>query len=166
MSDGADVRSLDQLVGLRERVAYTRAQTLQEAEALQVELQKLTRWIEEEALVYWQNEFVLSERLLNESRDALLRCEAAVRADEKRPCTDERKRVERAKARRGLCEPKLRAAREARLAWQKHVTLLRGRLQKIVDMADSDLQNTATQLADIIGTLQTYAQIRSNPPTE
>ncbi len=68
-----------------------------------------------------------------------MRCQATVRADEKRPCTDERKRVEKAVQRRQLCDTKLRAVREACVLWQKEVVKLRGRLQHVADMADADL---------------------------
>lgn len=158
MSDSADVRSLAQLQKLQERVAYCRAQVLKETETLLVELQKLTRWIEEDSILYWQQQLVQAERLLSEARDALMRCEAVVRSDEKRPCTDERKRLEKTKARRALCDQKLRAARDARLVWQKQVIKLRGRLQSVADLADADLQNTALKLLEIITTLQTYSR--------
>lgn len=158
MSDSAEVRSLAQLQNLQERVAFCRVQTLKETDTLQVEVQKLTRWIEEEAILYWQQQLVQAERLLNEARDALMRCEAVVRSDEKRPCTDERKRLEKTKARRALCDQKLRAAREARLVWQKQVVKLRGRSQSVADLADADLQTTALKLIDIITTLKAYSQ--------
>lgn len=163
MSTGADVRSLAQLKNLRERCMHSRVQTLKEAEGLQAELNKLSRWLVDEAAPYWQNQFVLSERRLNECRDALTRCQATVRADEKRPCSDERKRLEIAMTRRTLCEEKLRAVRDAGLVWQAQVVKLRGRLQHVGDMAEGHLMVTLYKLDEIIATLETYAQIQSPP---
>ena len=102
MSGRAEVRSLAQLQNLRERCANSRTQTLQQIESLRGELQKLTRWLDDEATVYWQREMTIAERRWNECREALMRCQATVRADEQRPCTDERKRLERATQRREL----------------------------------------------------------------
>ncbi len=84
-----------------------------------------------------------------------------MRDDEKRPCTDERKRVDKALARRNLCEAKLRAAREAIILWQSQVVKLRGRLQNTSDMADADLMVALNQLDQIIATLETYTKLRS-----
>ena len=91
-----------------------------------------------------------------------MRCQATVRADEQRPCTEERKRLERATQRRQLCDSKVRAAREARLVWQKQVIKLGGRLEKTVDLADSELLATVHKLDAIVSTLEAYAQIRSS----
>ncbi len=51
MSESAEVRSLAQLQCLRERLANCRAQTVKEAEATGAEIQKLTRWLQDEATV-------------------------------------------------------------------------------------------------------------------
>ncbi len=164
MSEGAEVRSLAQLVALRQRTTYCRAQTIKEAEQLQAELNKLTRWIEDEAGTYWQQQLVLAERWTRECREALSRCEAAVRADEKRPCTDERKRLEKALARKSLCDGRVRIVREAQLVWQRQVVKLRGRLQHLADLAESDMQVTLQKMDQIIQALSQYAQLRSPPP--
>lgn len=161
MSTSAEVRSLAQLHKLRERCALCRAQTLKEAEVLLAELHKLTRWLDEEAAAYWERERAVAERWMKECQEALMRCQAAVRADEKRACTDERKRLERAAQRRALCEAKVKAVGEARLLWQRQVVKLRGRLQSTADMAESELLTTIHRLGGIIGTLETYAQVRS-----
>ncbi len=159
MSDqGADVRSLAQLNSLRERCTNFRVQTLQELETFQAEVQKLTRWIDEEVPAYWQQQLTLAERRWTECREVLMRCEACVRADEKRPCTEERKHLEKATARRTLCQEKLRAAREAALVWQRHVFKLRGRIQSAGDMADANMQVALVELSDLIQALETYAR--------
>jgi hypothetical protein len=166
----AEVRSLAQLQNLRERCGSCRAQTLQQIENLRGELQKLTRWLDDEAAAYWQREMVLAERRWNECREALMRCRATVRADEQRSCTEERKRLERATERRELCDKKLRAVRDARLVWQKQVVKLGGRLEHTADMADASLLLTVHKLDAIIGTLQAYAQLRTSdqppPPSD
>ena len=163
MSTGADVRSLAQLQHLRERCTLCRVQALKEAEALVAELQRLTRWLDAEAAPYWEQQGVLAARQLKECQEALLRCQATVRADEKRPCTDERKRLERAAARRALCEQRIRLLRDARNAWQKQVVKLRGRLQATADLAENQLLATIHKLDTIIATLAAYAQVQSSP---
>jgi hypothetical protein len=164
MNIGADVRSLSQLHLLRDRIARSRVETLKETESLQAELSKLTRWLEDEATAYWQQQLTQSERALSECREALMRCQATVRVDEQRPCTDERKRLERAIARKALCDSKLRAAHQAKVVWQKQVVKLRGRLQHTADLAEGNLMVTLQKLDAIITTLQTYAQVHISGP--
>lgn len=159
----ADVRSLAQLENLRERLVLWRGHTAKELEFLLADLQKLRFWIEEEVDSYWRQQLTYSQRHWNECREALLRCEAAVRADEKRPCTDERKRLEKATQRRALCEQRLRLAKEAKLVWARQINKLRGRMQSVGDMADSDILVTISKLTSIIETLETYARVTSSP---
>ncbi|MFO1063983.1 MAG: hypothetical protein U0892_08985 [Pirellulales bacterium] len=161
MSTHADVRSLAQLQILRERLINWRGSTIKEAENVLVELNKISTWVTEEARAYWQSQLTAAERHWNECREALLRCEAAVRMDEKRPCTDERKRLERAKLRRVLCDEKLRVVREANLVWSRQLTKVRGRLQSVADMADADVQVAIVKLTDIVTSLEQYARIVS-----
>jgi len=166
MNLGADVRSLDQLQALRERCTLSRVQTLKEAEALQAELQKLTQWLEDEVANHWQQQNSLAERRWHECREALMRCEATVRASEKRPCTDERKRLELATARRQFCQQQLRVVREAQLLWQKQVVKIKGRLQHAVDQAEGDLLVTVHQLDEIVSTLAAYMRVSTDRPPE
>lgn len=128
------------------------------------ELQRLTRWLDAEAAPYWEQQSVLAARQLKECQEALLRCQATVRTDEKRPCTDERKRLERAAARRALCEQRVKLLRDARSAWQKQVVKLRGRLQATADLAENQLLATIHKLDAIIATLVAYAQVPSSQP--
>jgi hypothetical protein len=162
MSGQADVRSLAQLETLRERLALWRTGVLKETEHLQLELRKLTVWLEEDVGDYWRKQAVVAQQGFSEATEVLLRCESVVRMDEKRPCTEERKRVAHAKQRKELCEQKLRLVREARVVWERQLNKLRGRLHVVNDMADSDVQVTLGKLSQIIETLQAYARVSSS----
>jgi len=69
----ADVRSLDQLESLAEQTASFRCHLLAELENLQLELQRLTQWIEVEATDYWRRERTLAEREFTEAAESLSR---------------------------------------------------------------------------------------------
>ena len=93
MADQADVRSLDRLEEFRQQAEAFRTGLLKEIESLTLELRRLTQWLEQDVLGYWGDESSKAERRWAECRDNLSRCQSYVRIDEKRPCTEEKKRL-------------------------------------------------------------------------
>ncbi len=162
MSDNAEVRSLSQLAGAANANVLHVSRANGEGSR-----SNGNRDFQTDSLVsggsrgYWRQQLTESERWLNECREALMRCQATVRADEKRPCTDERKRVEKAQARRNLCDektasrarcdrPVAAASRETARPTSKHSGYGRCR-------PDGDVNH----LDKIIATLEAYTNLRS-----
>ncbi|QDV24292.1 hypothetical protein [Aureliella helgolandensis] len=175
MADNADVRSVEQLERFGEATARFRSQLSKELENLHVEIRRLTLWITSEARNYWGDQLVLSRRKLSEAQDALTRCMSYVRESERRPCTDEKKRVRLAEDRRATCEQKVRLADAAASHWQREQTKNRSKTQRCQELAESDLLLALNQLNDQIAQLKTYAGLRTAafsstapapPPTE
>ena len=158
----ADVRSLERLEQYLEHAKHYKTHLVREVENLQVELRKLTSWIENEALQYWQSELQLSQRRLTEAQDALTRCMSYVREEERKPCSEEKKRVQRAKERCSTCEGKVRIARAAAKAWDRERTKNMGKLQRTYELGDADMSVTIHHLQGQIETLSEYASLRSN----
>ena len=139
----------------------TRAKLLKELENLQLELQRLTSWLENDAARYWEGELRQAQRDWVECEQALLRCRSAVRASEQRPCTEQRKRLEQATERRTLCEQQVRFVREATLMWQREKTKIDAKIFRCRDLADSDLTVAINKLKEQLGRLEEYSNLRS-----
>lgn len=161
MSSSANVRSLERLNGFLEHCQTTRVKLLKELENLQVELQRLTSWLENDAARYWEGELQQAQRYWVECEQALLRCRSAVRASEQKPCTEQRKRLELATERRTLCEHQVRFVREAQLMWQREKTKIDAKIYRCRDLADSELAVAINKLKEQLGRLEEYSTMRS-----
>lgn len=161
MKEKADVRSLEQLDSLLENAQRFRNHLLKELENLQVELRRLTSWIEVEAAEYWHQQMVQAQRQYSEAQDTLSRCMSYVRETERRPCTEEKKRLKIAEERKALCEEKLKTLRAAATAWERHRRKNHGKIQRCHDLADSDLVVANQYLQTQIEHLRAYAGLRS-----
>lgn len=162
MAQNADVRSLEQLEVFLEHAKHFRSQLIKEIENLQVELRRLTDWIETDAAGYWQQQLVKAQRQFVEAQDALTRCMSYVREEERRPCTEEKKRLKLAKDRRNLCEEKQKTARAAAAAWDRDRSKNQGKVQRCRDLAESDLTVAIHHLEGQIERLTEYASLRSS----
>ena len=161
MSSSAKVRSLERLEGFLDHCQTTRAKLLKELENLQLEMLRLTSWLENDATRYWAGELQQAQRDWVECEQALLRCRSAVRASEQRPCTEQRKRLEQATERRTLCENQVRFLREASLMWQREKTKTDAKIYRCRDLADSDLTVAINKLKEQLGRLEEYSKMRS-----
>ncbi len=161
MAGSADVRAIEQLESFYEHIGQFRSGLLKEIENLEVELRRLTLWLENEVVGYWTSELKLALRKSAEAQDALSRCMSYVRSSERRPCTEEKKRVQRTKARRELCEQKLRVVKAALVQWERERIKNQARVERCRDMADSDLLVAAQHLRGQVDRLTTYARLRS-----
>ena len=160
-ADQADVRSVEQLDHFLEHTKRYRTQLLKELENLEVEIRRLSNWIQREAPNYWNEELRRARHAYTEAQEALSRCMSYVREDERRPCTEQKKRVRVTKDRRDLCEERLRTARGAAGAWEREIHKNQGKFQRVRDMADADLLVAVGQLTQQLETLVEYAGLRS-----
>ena len=161
MAESADVRSLEQLEVFQSKAERFRSQLLKELENCQLELRRLKEWIENEATNYWAEQLKISQRHFVECQDALVRCMSYVREDERQPCTEQKKRLSKAKARRQLCEEKLRTARAAAAAWERESNKNTTKLQRCRDLAESDMTVAIHHLRSQIERLEEYSKLRS-----
>lgn len=163
MADQADVRSLDRLEEFRQQAESFRTGLLKEVEILTLELRRLTQWLEQDVLSYWGDEGVKAERRWGECRDSLSRCQSYVRAEDKRPCTEEKKRLRLAEQRLELCQQKLRLSQAALTFWQTERSKLQSHIARCQDLAESNMRVTCEHLRGQIERLSIYTQLRSTP---
>lgn len=162
----ANVRSLERLEGFLEHCQRTRAQMLKELENLQTEVQRLSGWLENDAARYWENELKLARRDWVEAEQSLLRCRSVVRESDRRPCTEQRKRLEVATERRAFCERQVRFVREALQMWQREITKLDSKIFRSRDLAETELAVAINRLKEQLGRLDEYSRMRSGAVTQ
>jgi chromosome segregation ATPase len=155
----ANVQSIQAVSDFQQYMHVFRRSLLKEIETLESELSKVTAWISEDAREYWHRERQVIARKLSEHEQQLSRCMASVRENEQRPCTEEKKRVARARERLELCEAKIRAAQTAVSHWEKSLQKIRTRIEHCRDLVNSDLSVADTQLLRNLDALQSYAQM-------
>ncbi len=161
MSSQADVRSLERVQQFLYELQKFRSELVKEIETLETELRRLTTWIERDANEYWAKEFARSQHAYSEAQQALSRCMSYVRAEERQPCTEQKKRVQVTKQRRELCETKLRTAKAAAMHWEREKIKLQTKIDHCRDLADAELLNAVNQLKAQLGRLEEYASLRS-----
>lgn len=155
----ARVYSIELLDQFSRDLQKFRLELLKELESLDLELRRLTAWVTQDCRHYWQAEQQLASRRLSEYQQQLSRCMSYVRESERRPCTEEKKRVAWAKQRLQLCEQKLQAVQAASNHWQAVVAKTVTKLQRCRDMAESDLLVARNQLEKLLDQLRSYAQL-------
>lgn len=161
MSRQADVRSLERVQLFLYELQKFRGELIKEIETLETELRRLTTWIDRDANEYWATEFTRSQHAHSEAQQALSRCMSYVRAEERQPCTEQKKRVQVTKQRRELCEAKLRTAKAAAMHWEREKIKLQTKIDHCRDLADTELLNAVNQLKAQLGRLEEYANLRS-----
>ena len=157
----AKVLSVEALQQFHIDMAQFRVGLLKELESLDLELRRLTQWIEVDAARYWDQENQLIRRKLSEYLSQLSRCMSYVREDERKPCTEEKKQVAKAKERANVCEQKLLVLKAASTHWEARRSRVRPKMQRARDMAESDLVVALNQLLSLIERLEAYRQVAS-----
>ena len=163
MTNQADVRSLNRIEEFHHQAEAFRIGLLKELEGLMLELRRLTNWIEQDVIGYWGDESVKAERHWAECRDSLTRCQSYVRAEEQRPCTEEKKRLRRAEQRLELCQQKLRLSQSALSFWQTELSKQSSHIMRCQDLAETNLRVACLHLRGQIDLLQRYTQLSASP---
>lgn len=161
MSNSANVVSLQQLEELYQRILHYRATMEKELDTLMLESRRLDNWIQSEAPDYWMSQRATAARRLAECKDALTRCQSYVREEERRPCTDEKKRLQKAQQRSSLCDEMLHRCKAAQQHWQREQAKSRTKIQCLRDMVETDLMLAASSLQKDIDALHRYATVTS-----
>lgn len=157
----ANVLSLEALQQFYVELQQFRTALLKELESLDLELRRLSQWIQVDSAQYWNNEHQLIRRRLSECLQQLSRCMSYVREDERRPCTEEKKRVAKAKERATMCETKIKIVQAASTHWETRTAKTRTKLQRCRDMAESELLAALNRLQSHIERLEAYRQLPS-----
>jgi len=159
----ANIKSIEGLESFAGAIARLREGTRKNADEIQEQLYRISAWLEKEIPEYWANQFRIAEIRWVEAREDLLRCQAKTRAEDEVSCLVQKKAFERAKARRKLCEEKLRCVSQWRLRWEQHFQECMLSVRQLDDLHDTRLPRAESQLHQAIETLKRYLTNTTDP---
>jgi hypothetical protein len=159
MASPAHVKNLESLEGFAMELHITQNELVRFAEAIRIELDRITDHLEREAPAYWKQQFQRSQQKLEIARAALSRCEQVTREDERRSCLVEKKQFVIAQHRVKFCEERLRTLKSVCQQWQQQRLKTQTHLQQLFDVAETGLPAAQSALNQVLIPLRQYAQI-------
>lgn len=148
-----------------EAVAALRASLLQFAEeannaitALQMEGRRPMDWIEHDRTLFWPREMRKASDRVAEARLELQRCEMTISGDDRRSCIQEKKNLQKAKARLELTEQRIAAVRRWKFQMKKAVEDFEVQLSKLSRYLENDIPLAAAELQRMTLALEAYTQ--------
>lgn len=127
------------------------------------EVRKVVEWIEHDRSQYWPAQVRQASDALVQARTDLERCEMAIRPDDRSPCTEQKKALERAKGRLRYCEQKVEAVRHWKRTLQHEINEFQGRLGKLSNFLETDVPRGVAVLERILQALDRYTQAGALP---
>lgn len=159
MDSQANVKSLSALEVFLKSLDVTESELMRCVEATQVELNRISDYLERSAPEYWKREYQRSQEKLEVARAALSRAEQVTREDERKSCFLEKKQVAIAKQRAEFCEDRLRSLKSISRQWQQERLKTFAHLQQVLDIAETGLPAAQNTLKQIIVPLRQYASL-------
>ena len=154
----ANVKSLEAIDRFIESIATLRHDTRKQVDEIRQQLHRVSQWLESELPEYWSNEKRLADKKFIEAREELLRCQAKSRAEDETSCSVQRKTLQKAVARRSLCEDRMRHIQQCEMQWKQFLQEISTDVRQVDDLAESTLTNAWTRLQGTLDVLKKYAQ--------
>ena len=137
MNSTARVSSIDALAAFREALIRFGDACADSVVSLQMESRRGAEWIEVERVAYWPAQARQASDDRKSAEINLERCEQAIRPSDRRSCYEQKKAVEQAKARMGLCEEKVRVVRK----WAPQINQAQARFPHRTRQAQPTISN-------------------------
>jgi len=164
MSGSAKVTSIDAIADFKVAVHKFADELRDAVTALQLESSRAMNWIENDRATYWPRETKRSNERLNEARNTLERARTSARPDDVRPCYQEKKEVAIAEQRQRYCEEQIVKVRAWRRKLQHKTEVFHGKMGRLHQIVDVDIDRTVAALERILQALDRYAE-RGGPPS-
>lgn len=161
----ADVRNLEALEFFLVQLKSFQDRLTRHIEEAKSEIMRIEQWIHSVSPEYWREQDRIARRKWVEAREALARCEAVTRSDDKPACSEHRKRLEKWTSRVRVCENKLRILKAAEAQWRNELQSLQLKLQHLIDITDARLPLARHHLERKLEPLRIYAQMQAGSNT-
>jgi hypothetical protein len=153
----AKVQNIESIEAFCESLGNLRESARRQTDEIREQLQRVSHWLDRELPEFWGNELRIAQIRWTEARDDLRRCESKTRAEDERSCLLQRKNLERATARRNLCEQKTRLIPHLAMQWSQFLQDLALSVRQLEDMSESYLPLAIGRLQLTIEVLKKYA---------
>ncbi|MBU6386668.1 MAG: hypothetical protein KGS49_12080, partial [Planctomycetes bacterium] len=115
----ANVQSIDALERFARAIGALSDASGKNSDDIRDQFQRVSVWLAKELPEYWADQLRIAQKRWNQAREDLLRCQAKSRAEDETSCMFERKALERATARRQLCELRVRMIPQLAQQWEQ-----------------------------------------------
>lgn len=153
----ANVLSIDALERFARAIGALSDASGKNSDDIRDQFQRVSVWLAKELPEYWADQLRIAQKRWTQAREDLLRCQAKSRAEDETSCMFERKALERATARRQLCEMRVRMIPQLAQQWEQFLQESTLSIRQLQDMSDSTLPLAQERLHTLIDTLKQYA---------
>jgi 16S rRNA G1207 methylase RsmC len=158
MAKSAHITSTEAVSALRTALLQFVAEAQHALTALQLEARRPVEWLDHDRTLYWPREMRKASDRVAEARLELQRCEMTISGDDRRACVQEKKQLQKAKARLELTEERIRTVRRWKFEMKKAVEDFETQLARVQRYLENDIPIAAAELQRMILALEAYIQ--------
>jgi hypothetical protein len=163
MSSQATVHSIDDLKDFRAQLALYGEDTLGALGAVESEVRRTVRWLEEERPVFWQEQIKRRREAVSMARGEVFRRNLQKRPGYTPPMSEQKEALRKAEASLQDAEKRLALVRKWQPRLRQAVLEYHGTVQRLKDLAASDVPSAVNLLTRLIDALEAY--LRVAPPS-
>jgi hypothetical protein len=163
MSSQATVHSIDALKELRTALALYGDDTLGALGAVEAEVRRTMRWLQDERPYYWQEQIKRRREQVALARSDLFRRQLQKRPDYTPPMSEQKENLRKAEASLQDAEKRLAMVRKWQPLFKQAVLEYHASVQRLKDLSAGDVPRAVNLLTRIIDALEAY--LRVAPPS-
>ncbi len=163
MSSQAAVRSIDELKNLRVALALYGEDTLATLGAVEAEVRRTLRWIEEERPVYWHDQIKRRREQVALARGDVFRRNLQKRPGHSPAMSEQKEALRKAEASLQDAEKRLVMVRKWQPLLKQAVLEYHANVQRLKDLAAGDVPSAVNLMTRIVDALEAYLQLA--PPS-
>lgn len=159
MSQSADITSIPAIREFRVALLKFQDEGRSSLEVLQIELQRVLQWIEQDRPAYWTSQVRRAFDLVSQTRTALITCQMRKVADRRPACIEEKQAHAAAKRRLQHCQEQIHRVKKWGVKLHQERDEFRGRMSGLSRVLDQQIPQMAALLERISTTLEDYAEM-------
>ncbi len=163
MSSQATVHSIDALKELRTALALYGEDTLGALGAVEAEVRRTMRWLQDERPYYWQEQIKRRREQVGLAKSELFRRQLQKRPDYTPPMSEQKENLRKAEASLQDAEKRLAMVRKWQPLYKQAVLEYHASVQRLKDLSASDVPRAVNLLSRLIDALESYLRIA--PPS-
>ncbi len=158
MDRSANVKSIEGLARLRSALLVFGEEGRDAVTTLVLEVRKAVDWLDQDRTRYWPEQHRKASEAMVEIRSELDRRQLTYGSDLPPSCMEQKKALERAKARIRLCEEKIKAVKHWIRTVRGELNEFEGQVARMTECLDADVPRAVAALERMLTALQKYAQ--------
>jgi hypothetical protein len=163
MSSQATVHSVEALKDFRVALALYSEDTLGALGAIEAEVRRTVRWLEQERPAYWQDQIKRRREQVSQARAEVFRKNLQKRPDYTPPMSEQKENLRKAEASLQDAEKRLNMVKKWQPRLQHAVLEYHASVQRLKDLAGADLPAAVDLLSKLIDALEAYLSVQ--PPS-